>query len=197
LRSAGVALIGLALATSSCSASGAPTASNNHHPASAGEVACGRGHLTVSALSGGAGAGNTYQVIGFKYSGTSTCSLTGSPEVVALDSNGSKIVGAVGVANPIGGSGSIPTSTVTLHAGQIASVILTGTEIPTGQSSVVCQQYAASFKVFGSGGADPVDISPGTRWGSRGFPICSTLRVGPFAVGTTGGEPLVNPPTAG
>jgi len=192
VRPAVLALVSLALVTAACSTSGTASTPNSTHPPPAAEVACGSGHLTVSALSGGGGAGNTYQVFGFRYSGPSTCSLSGYPELVALDDKGAKVVDAQDVPDPIGGTmsgGSTQLPSVTLHAGQTASAILVGTEIPIGQTNS-CQQYAASFRVTPPGLKEPVEIGPGTRWGSKGFPICTTLRIGPVASGMTGGQPL-------
>jgi hypothetical protein len=146
---------------------------------------CENGQLSVVPLSGGIGAGNAQQVIGFTNISSTTCTLTGFPGVAALDQQGSQVA----QAERFTGAQAPPVNTVTLAQGQTASAIVSGTAISTG-TATTCPYYAPSLLVTPPDLTRSVGVAlTGSNFGSRGFPGCGVLRVSPVVPGITGQTP--------
>jgi hypothetical protein len=146
---------------------------------------CQNGQLSVVPLSGGIGAGNAQQIVGFTNISSTTCTLTGFPGVAALDQQGSQVA----QAERFTGDQAPPVNTVTLAQGQTASAIVSGTAISTG-TATTCPYYAPSLLVTPPDLTRSVGVAlTGSNFGSRGFPGCGVLRVSPVVPGITGHTP--------
>jgi hypothetical protein len=143
---------------------------------------CQNGQLSVVPLSGGIGAGQALEIIGFTNISSATCTLTGFPGVAALDGNGSQVAQAQRTTGPQ----AAPVTTVTLAEGQTASAMVSGSNVPTG-TATTCPYYAPSLLVTPPDLTRSVQVSvTGSNFGTRGFPGCGGLNVAPVVLGITG-----------
>jgi hypothetical protein len=197
-----VALVGgVALASSACG--GNPSASHKNHPSKShrttttvpastssttsttsssggGLGRCTFSDLTISAGQSEAGLGHEGGTILFKNTGTSECTLYGYPGVAALNASGQQVTQAQ--RTPTGYLGGMQTGSTTprvvdLQPGAIASSLVEGTDVPSGNATS-CATYPALL------------VTPPTSRQSKrltmSLPGCSRLEVHPVVSGTTG-----------
>ena len=95
--------------------------------------------------------------------GSDTCRLTGYPDVHLLNAHGN--VAGTAVRTPTGSAVGLgpdtPIPIIELQRGEVASAVMEGTDIPTGDTST-CPSYA-SFEVTLPEQTQPVTIHQGTR----------------------------------
>ncbi len=140
---------------------------------------CSGSQLTVTSTGGNGGAGHIGVVLLFTNSSTTTCLLSGYPGVAALDSSGHQAAQAV---RTLGGYlGGLPSSAtppvVTLAAGQVASAVVEGSDVPVG-SATSCPTYPGLLVT------PPNTTRSTTIIGS--LPGCAPIEVHPVVAGKTG-----------
>jgi len=178
-----------------------PTFSRQPQPTAA--AMCQNGQVNVTSLSSGAGTGNVYQVLGFVNVSRSSCTLTGYPQVAALDAHGDQV--ALGEPLPPGPespwvTGVTTPPSVTLKPGQTASAIIQGTEVPVA-GATTCPSYP-TFLVTPPNQTESITVPSRQGSGPGAFPGCSPIKVNPVVPGTTGSLPApanvyVPPPRPG
>jgi hypothetical protein len=189
-----ILLVTLALGFAACSSpKSIGSASSTATPVVA---PCGSNQVHVTSLGVGAGTGNVDQVFGFTNVSKSDCTLAGYPKITALNSQGAYAAEAVEELSGIGGvhTGASTPPRVTLKAGQMASSMVSGTDMPIGVSAACPPAYPA-FLVAPPGTAQSVKL---TAVGRPGFPACTPIKVNPIVPGRTGQLPAgpVEVPTA-
>jgi hypothetical protein len=125
-------------------------------------------------------------VIGFVNVSKTTCTLTGYPEVVALDVLGKRVGHArQELSGMLGGlqNGAKTPPTVTLRPGQPASATVEGSDNPVGTARS-CPWYPFLL-VNPPDETHSVKVGVPGIWG-HGFPDCTAIRVDPVVPGRTG-----------
>ncbi len=150
---------------------------------------CTTAQLHVSTIGGDAAAGNVSAIIGFVNAGSSACTLNGYPGVAALNAQGQQVAQAQRVpSGMLGGlhNGSTTPPVVTLGAGQTASAVVEGSDVPSG-TATSCASYP-SFLVTPPAETHSVTVaaSTGGSGSSQGFPGCAPITVNPVVPGTSG-----------
>jgi hypothetical protein len=134
---------------------------------------CRLSELAMTAGMGDGAAGSVYQPILFRNSGTRSCQLQGYPGVAAMSAAGTQASQAVRTAS-LAGSG-LP-ATVTLTPGSVASAVVRGSDVPSGNST-----SCPSFTLL---------VTPPGETHSQSLPAklpgCQQLQVGFIVTGTTG-----------
>jgi hypothetical protein len=148
---------------------------------------CVNGQIKITSLRGEAGTGNVDQVLGFVNTSKTSCTLTGYPQVAALDVQGTQVAQAEplppGPESPWVTGATTPPS-VTLNPGQTASAIIQGTAVPTGWATS-CPSYPA-FLVTPPNQTQPVIVTAVHGYGPGPFPGCSPIKINPIVPGTSG-----------
>jgi len=160
---------------------------------------CQNGQLKVSALSGGAGMGQTDEWVGFLNASKTSCTLKGYPAVVALDARGNPVATARPMPGGIGGVTTGPTTppAVTLQPGQSASTTIDGSSEPVG-ATTSCTSYPA-FLITPPGLTRSTRVAAWSGWEPGPFPGCIAISVNPVVTGDRGplsvGDTPVQAPT--
>jgi hypothetical protein len=188
---AGISIAVLSLnARSSSPAHSTATRTVSPKPLPSDTTVCRSGQIEVSALSGGAGAGNVDQVFGFKNGSKTTCTVSGYPRIAALNAAGDPVAVAERQLSGLGGvqSGASVPPVATLQPGQTSSAMVSGIDIPYA-TETTCPAGYPDFLITPPGTTQPVKISALDGAGPGPFPGCSTLiRVNPIVPGITGDE---------
>jgi len=132
---------------------------------------CHSGQINVTTITGGAGAGQRSQELGFENVGRSACMLTGYPAVVALNAAGVQVA----TASPTSMNGSHPQRLVRLNPGQRATATLWG-DAHNGSDSP-CGPGYASFLVVPPNMTQPVKVGAMDGWEPGDFPSCGGVSV--------------------
>ncbi len=104
--------------------------------------ACNFDQLAVTATFGGAALGHESVLLLFKDASSTTCSLYGYPGVAGLNVQGVQITQAVRTLNGYMGGAGKSAPHVTLTPGLVASAVVEGTDVPTGNATT-CPTYAS------------------------------------------------------
>lgn len=131
---------------------------------------CRLSELAVSAGQGQGAAGTVGIPILFRNAGGRRCQLFGYPGVAGLDTTGRQAVQAARAR-----TGPAP-SVITLSPGQVASALVSGTDVPTGNATS-CPTYTLLVT--------PPGETHSTRLAAS-LPGCSGLTVHPVVSGTMG-----------
>jgi hypothetical protein len=155
------------------------TPSTTAAAAGAGVPLCAGASVGVSGKEAPAAAGHLGVILLFVNDGTASCVLYGYPGVAGLNAGGAQLVqarrspsGMLGGLGP--GNTTIPR--VTLSAGQTASAVVEGTDVPTGTEP--CASYPSLLVT-----------PPNTRESVRipwALPGCQPIQVHPVVPGTSG-----------
>jgi hypothetical protein len=143
---------------------------------------CSADQFDVKVTEGMGGAGHSSSVILVSNTGPSTCRLMGYPDVQLLNSQGDETAEAA--ETPGGFSGGLPLGapipSVNLQNGELASAVIEGTDMPTGNATT-CPSYP-SYRIIlpKLGTTVKVDHEIGS---------CSGLSVHPFVMGFNGTFP--------
>jgi hypothetical protein len=132
---------------------------------------CHLSELSVTPGQGQGAAGTVGVPILFRNTGGRRCQLAGFPGVAGLNAAGQQAVQAQRVRS------GPPVRVVTLGPGQVASALVTGTDVPTGNATT-CPSYTLLVT--------PPGETRSTRVAAT-LPGCSGLGVRPVVSGTTGG----------
>jgi hypothetical protein len=132
---------------------------------------CHSGQINVTTITGGAGAGQRSQELGFENVGRSACTLVGYPTVVALNAAGVQVA----TASPTSVNGGNPQRLVTLKPGQKATATLWGAGHNGNDSP--CGPGYASFLVIPPNMTQPVKVGAMDGWEPGDFPSCGGVSV--------------------
>ncbi|HEX6685045.1 MAG TPA: DUF4232 domain-containing protein [Candidatus Limnocylindrales bacterium] len=145
-----------------------------------GVRACGLDQLTITISEVGkqeGGAGHSSTALLLRNSGTTRCSLSGYPKVVALDSTEAMVSEAQQTLNGyMGGVTANQAPTVELAPGQAASALFEA--LTANADGTACRAYAA-LRVTPPGQSGSVTV----RWGLAG---CAEPQIHPIVAGESG-----------
>ena len=135
---------------------------------------CHSGQINVTTITGGAGAGQRSQVLGFENVGRSACTLAGYPAVVALNAGGIQVA----TASPNSMNGGNPQRLVTLKPAQKARATLWGGGHNGSDTS--CGPGYAAFLVDPPNMTQSVTVAAMDGFGLGEFPNCIGVSVDPI-----------------
>lgn len=131
---------------------------------------CGTAHLVVSAGRVDAGAGQRHLPIVFRNTGSTTCTLSGFPEVQGFSVDAAPVVTATHETGT-------PVSTVTLAVGEAASSVVRATTVPDGDKPCLPDFRFLYVTPPGQTSSATVKVE---------LPACGGLRVRAIVPGPTG-----------
>ena len=138
---------------------------------------CQKGQIKVTTVSGNAGAGSAEQVFGFINISKAVCTLSGYPQVAALNAHGGRVAQAVRTPIQSCSACNPAPNAVTLKPGQTATAALSGTMHPIGKATS-CPYYSA-FLVTPPDMAQPARVAAMAGPLSGHFPGCTAIMVNP------------------
>jgi hypothetical protein len=157
------------------SAADAATPTATASPATAHAV-CQSAQLKITMIRGGVAAGNVSGRIGFTNQGTSPCTLTGWPTLVAVGAAGTTTTAARTLTTTFGPYITVPP-VVTVLPGARAEAVFAGSDIPATGST--CPPSYQRLRVKPPGGTHTTVIPAWLPDLDAYLPACSMIRVSP------------------